>query len=155
MSERPALADALSAEITGFEALNRVLEEEYAALVGADVDHLLSLSDDKARAVEHLAELAQARSAALHATSLDPRADTFRAQIAAHDSRLPSLWTRLVCVATQARERNRSNGELLASRMAHNRAALDTFHAAARHHSIYGPDGQSLFQSANRVLGQA
>ena len=47
MSERPALADALSAEITGFEALNRVLEEEYAALVGADVDHLLSLSDDK------------------------------------------------------------------------------------------------------------
>ncbi len=155
MNGRPPLADALSAEIAGFEALNCVLEEERDALVGADADRLLSLSEDKARAVERLVELAQARTAALQAMSLDPSTGDFQKRIAACDHRLAPLWTSLVAVASQARERNRINGDLLSSRMAHNRAALDTFHAAARRHSVYGPDGQSVFQSANRPLGQA
>jgi len=152
---RPSLVDALSAEIAGFEALNGVLEEERDALVGANADRLLSLSEEKTRVVERLAELAQTRMTALRAMSLDPSTGDFQTRIAACNDRIADLWASLVAAASQARERNRINGDLLSSRMAHNRAALDTFHAVARRHSVYGPDGQSVFQSANRALGQA
>jgi len=155
MSARPPLADTLRAEIDAFTALGKVLEAEHAALIDADADGLLSLSQDKARAVERLAELAQARGLALRGLSLDPRTEGFRAGLAAQSDDLLELWDTLISVAATARERNLDNGSLLSTRMTHNRAALDTLNAVARRHTVYGPDGQSILQSANRALGQA
>lgn len=149
------LCDALRAEIEGFEALNRVLEDEHAALIGTDADRLLSLSQDKTRAVQRLAELARVRGSTLRAVALDPRAGDFRMRLEEQPDEVASLWGTLVSIADRARERNRGNGDLLSSRMAHNRAALETLGAAARRHSVYGPDGQSVIQPANRTLGQA
>ncbi len=155
MSNYSALSDVLRAEIAGFDALNRILDEEHAALLGADADRLLSLSQDKARAVESLDDLARIRSDALQALSLDPRAPNFQLQLAAASQALATLWRSLVGTADAAQTRNRTNGDLLATRMAHNRTALDTLNTVARRHSVYGPDGQSVIQPANRTLGQA
>lgn len=155
MRAHPDLADALRAEIAGFEALNRVLEAEHDALLGADADRLLLLSQDKARAVERLGELARERAHALQAHALDPRATDFRTRLAAQSPALAALWGRLEASAGQAQQHNLGNGDLLSARMAHNRAALHTLNAFARRHSVYGPDGQNVIPPAQRILGQA
>jgi flagellar biosynthesis/type III secretory pathway chaperone len=159
MSASPSVADVLRAEIAAFEQLCRVLDEEHTALVEADADRLLSLSEEKARVVEHLRDLAQDRSRIMHGLSLDPHAPDFSsrsARLSGTDAKsLATLWNALLAVAGKARDRNHDNGELLAARMTHNRAALETLNSAARRHSVYGPDGQNVIQPSNRTLGQA
>jgi len=153
------LADALRAEILGYEQLRRVLDEEHAALVEADADRLLILCADKARVVEHLRNLGQERARVMHGLSFDPNAPDFARQAAGPSSSdakgLATLWNALLDAASKARERNYGNGELLTTRLTHNRAALETLSAAARRHSVYGPDGQNVIQPSNRTLGQA
>jgi flagellar biosynthesis/type III secretory pathway chaperone len=153
------VADALRAEISGFEQLCRVLDEEHAALVQADADRLLTLSEEKARVVERLKVLAHDRTRIMHGLSLDPHAPKFASRSAGpagSDAKaLATLWNALLEVAGKARDCNHANGALLAARMTHNRAALETLNAAARRHSVYGPDGQNVIQPSNRTLGQA
>jgi len=159
VSASPSLADALRAEISGFEQLCRVLDEEHAALVEADADCLVTLSEEKARVVERLRDLAHDRTRVMHDLSLDPHAPDFASRSvgsSGSDAKaLATLWNALLDVAGKARDRNRGNGELLAVRMTHNRVALETLSAAARRHSVYGPDGQNIIQPSNRTLGQA
>jgi len=159
VSASSTLADALRAEILGYEQLRRVLDEEHAALVEADADRLLILSADKARVVEHLRNLGQERTRAMHGLSLDPNVPDFARHAVGPSGSdangLATLWNALLDAASEARERNHGNGQLLTTRLTHNRAALETLSAAARRHSVYGPDGQNVIQPSNRTLGQA
>lgn len=159
MSAHASLVDALRAEITGFEQLCGILEAERTALLSADADRLLALSDAKSQAVERLADLAQARTDALHALGLDARMPDLGAhpttRRGAENEPIAASWQELLAAANRAQSLNHSNGELLSVRMTHNRAALDALNAAARRHSVYGPDGQNVLASSHRKLGQA
>ncbi|MCW5622205.1 MAG: flagellar protein FlgN [Burkholderiales bacterium] len=160
MSAHASLIDALRAEISGFEQLCDILEAERTALLSADADRLLALSDAKSQAIERLADLAQARTDALHTLGLDARTPAdlgahLAARRGAENEPVAASWQELLAVAHRAQSLNHSNGELLSVRMTHNRAALDALSAAARRHSVYGPDGQNVLASSHRKLGQA
>lgn len=159
MSAHASLINALRAEITGFEQLCGILEAERSALLSADADRLLILSDAKSKVVEQLADLAQARTDALHTLGLDTRMPDLGARLAtrreAESERITASWQELLAAANRAQSLNRSNGELLSVRMTHNRAALEALNAAARRHSVYGPDGQNVLAPSHRNLGQA
>ena len=162
MSQPPAhaaFAAALNAELAAFAELRRILQAEQDCLLGTDTDALLALADLKSRTVERLAEWASERAAFLRAQRLPPGGDGMRqwlsAQTGVEAKQLNDTWTRMLALAAHARAANEINGGLIGTRLGHNHAALAALQAAAQHHSVYGPDGQSDLRVANRELGRA
>jgi flagella synthesis protein FlgN len=162
MSQPPsnaAFAAALNAELAAFAELRRILQVEQDCLLSTDTDALLALANLKSHTVERLAELATQRAAYLQSQRLPPGSEGMQRWLAAQTGpeakRLTDTWKRLLALAAEARAENQINGGLIGTRLGHNQAALATLQASARHHSVYGPDGQSDFRVANRELGRA
>jgi flagella synthesis protein FlgN len=64
-------------------------------------------------------------------------------------------WTKLLILATEARELNQINGQLIALHMQNNQQALAVLMAAANQAMTYGPDGQQRGSGSGRSLGSA
>lgn len=62
-------------------------------------------------------------------------------------------WQTLLSLAEKASALNRTNGKLIATRLAHNQQALSTLLAAANQAALYGPDGQARPVGGGRSLG--
>lgn len=157
--DRAAFVAALGAEQAGYAALCGILRAEQAGLERGDVDHVQALTERKSRQVEELARLAATRAAFLSALRLAPDPAGMDAWLAsqagAQRDALAHTWRQLLACAAEARNLNEVNGALLTLRLQHSQAALASMQAAARQHSVYGPDGQSDLRPANRDLGRA
>lgn len=156
---RTAIVEEVEAEVYAFGELCRILLAEQACLLRNDVDALLELAEIKSRTVERLSELAASRAAHLGDRGLLPNSAGMQqwldSQPSADGAELDQAWGRVLALATEARALNNVNGGLIALRVNHGQAALSTLQAAAKRHSVYGPDGQSDFRPANRALGRA
>lgn len=157
--ERAAFLADLQAEVAAFEALCRVLDSEQACLLRSDADALLALTELKSREVDRLAALADARTRYLRSQQLPAdhsgMARLLQSEQGSAAPELARTWGRLVALAEQARALNETNGGLIATRLNHNRAALDALLSAARALNTYGPDGQTDLSTAQRELGRA
>jgi flagella synthesis protein FlgN len=65
-----------------------------------------------------------------------------------------NIWQHLLKLAEEARNINRQNGQLIASRMQSNSQALNVLLSAADRASLYGPDGQPRTGLGGRMLGK-
>jgi flagella synthesis protein FlgN len=156
--DRAAFESSLRAELAALQAFCDTLEAEQDALLRADVDALLKLSELKTEHVERLSALAGVRAAFLRAQDLTPDRRgmaQWLARAPADGPGLASLWERLLAAAAQAQALNQRNGGLIGMRLQHNRAALATLQAAARRHALYRPDGQADLAGTTRDLGRA
>lgn len=142
--------EAESAAITKFVAL---LKLEQLALGKGAVDDLVDLTQQKNTVANELTLLANQRNSALAAQGL--RAD--RAGIEACIQREPSntglsrTWSQIILLASEAKELNRLNGELIQIRMQHNSQALEAMQGASRTLHLYGPDGQTTPSISRRI----
>jgi flagella synthesis protein FlgN len=156
--DRAAFEGSLRAELAALQAFCGTLEAEQTALLQADVDALLELSERKTEQVERLSALAGVRAAFLEAQALtaDRRGMAQWLGRAPGDaSGLARLWQQLLELAAQAQALNQRNGGLIGLRLQHNQAALTTLQAAARRHTLYRPDGQTDLGGTSRELGRA
>jgi flagella synthesis protein FlgN len=157
--DRAAFVAALGTERAGYEALCEILRAEQAGLERGDVDAVQALTERKSRQVEELTALARDRAAFLGASRLAPDPSGMETWLQTHGGAqrevLAKTWERLLACAAEARRLNEVNGALLALRLGHAQAAFATLQAAARQHSVYGPDGQNELRPANRNLGSA
>jgi flagella synthesis protein FlgN len=70
------------------------------------------------------------------------------------DATAAAAWRYLLQLAQTARQLNRTNGEMIAARLQHNRQAFAALQSAAGAVSLYGPQGQTLGYSGGRPLGR-
>ncbi len=61
----------------------------------------------------------------------------------------------MLSLASQARELNRVNGELIQIRMQYNAQALEALLGGNGSLALYGPDGQNAAPSARRISDRA
>jgi flagella synthesis protein FlgN len=157
--DQAAFEGSLQAELAALQAFCETLRAEQDALLRADVDALLELSQRKTEQVERLSALAGVRSAFLEAHDLAADRRGMAQWLATHPKADPSglaaLWQQLLDSAAQARALNQRNGGLIDLRLQHNHAALSTLQAAARRHALYRPDGQADLGATTRDLGRA
>lgn len=120
-----------------------VLGEEQQALTAGDSERLADITPRKTALVGRLNAVAEARNRTMAAAGLPPDQDGLRAWSDSGDE-ARRLRDRLLQLATEARELNRVNGQLIALRLQHTQAALNILSEPAQAvRVVYGPDGQT------------
>lgn len=148
-------ADSLREELAATQALADVLTKEQSCLVNADVESLAGVSEEKARIVGRMTDLALRRHAALAALGFE--ASEAGMQVWLQSPQAPknvlSTWNDLLDLAAKAKEANRVNGMLLGQHMARNQQALNILQGSNQPAgAIYGPNGQTTSSTSTRRL---
>lgn len=130
-----------------------LLKQEQNTLANGDVDALTPLIQQKNSVAAELTKLAQQRNALLAAEGLAPDRSGVEAWCVQHpaNSEISAAWSRILSLASEARELNRVNGELIQIRMQHNAQGLEALLGASRSLELYGPDGQTAAHSGRRI----
>jgi flagella synthesis protein FlgN len=154
MTDLLRTVEAESSAVTRFVAL---LKLEQAALSQGGVDDLVEFANQKSAVANELTLLANQRNTLLAAQGLAADRAGIEAAIAGSIKRQPSdtalsrLWSQIILLASEAKELNRLNGELIQIRMQHNSQALEAMQGASRTLHLYGPDGQTTPLISRRI----
>lgn len=147
------LLGILEAEADAVARFIKLLTLEQVALGTGDTDSLIGFVQEKSAVSSELSSLAGQRNSALAAMGLQ----SDRAGVEAWLERQPSdlarrnAWSRVVTLASEAKELNRVNGELIQIRMQHNTQAIEAMQGATRTLNLYGPDGQPAPVLSRRI----
>ncbi len=152
--------DSLQEEQQAARSLLDLLNQEQAILIGADIDSLPLITEQKAPIVSQMLELANRRHRALANAGHTPNETGMQAWIDTRIDGKPayptalSTWTQLLAMARQAQEINRINGLLINTHMARNQSALNTLRVQTGNGggNFYGPDGQATSRGRGRGL---
>ena len=148
------IASQLQAERAALHAFVTLLETEQQALIAGLADQLLPLADSKTLAVQALNKLANARKNSLLAHGIKNNPGDIDAWLQAHAADSLPVWHDIKNLAANAREMNRSNGNLIQVKLRHNQQALAALRNAVNSASgLYGPDGQPHLPTSGRTLG--
>ncbi len=156
MSEHPppALQPLLVEEVARLRDFLVLLEQEQQALMAGDIEQLLPLASEKTAHFTELGRLGELRARALGAAGCTHDRSGMAHWLARHsDPAAERNWQTLLALAEKASHLNRTNGQLIASRLASNQQALATLMAAADQAALYGPDGQAHAPGSGRSLG--
>jgi flagella synthesis protein FlgN len=153
-----AFASLIKAELNGFGDFQQLLQQEQGVLIKGDVDQLLQLAARKSELIEKLAELSTQRIRLITAAHCENSAsgiatflDAINAPPATRD-----MWRKLLELAREVDQINRSNGTLIDTRLRHNQQTLSVLQSAANPSaSLYGPNGQISSAASGRRLDKA
>ncbi|MCX7627716.1 MAG: flagellar protein FlgN [Methylophilaceae bacterium] len=161
-SVRPetSLLTTLDAEITAFEEFTETLKTEQNALIAGDIDTLTRIAPIKQQQIEQLNRIAEQRLQQLSALGFPSNRTGMEAWAKATGEAALVAWHTVLKVAALAHQTNALNGELLQTRLEHNKQALKAIFAAMGKSSLYGPDGQPADPKAGSgmsrgVIGKA
>ncbi|MBZ0106826.1 MAG: flagellar protein FlgN [Sulfuricella denitrificans] len=160
MDQNPGatFAGLIEAEYSGFQEFHHLLKQEQGALIKGDVDLLLQLSASKSDLIEKLTGLSTQRIRLITAAGYENNAsgisaylDAAKVQTATRDR-----WNKLLDLAREVDQINRSNGILIDTRLRHNQQTLSVLQSAANPSaSLYGPNGQISGAASGRRLDKA
>lgn len=153
-----AIASLVKAELGGFREFHQLLQQEQDALIKGDTDQLLRLASQKSELVEKLAGLGAQRHGLIatagctnDAAGIATYLDAVKAQTSTR-----GMWEKLLDLAREVDQVNRSNGILIDTRLRHNQQALSALKSAANPMaSLYGPNGQISAAASGRRLDKA
>lgn len=147
-------AQGLDGERQAADSLLQLLRQEQAALVDGDVERLSTLTDEKAKAAAHMAQLAKRRHELLAAAGFAPTESGMQDWLASSHPTASDkkAWDALLTIASNANECNRINGLLIGQHMARNQVALNILQGNAENGGMYGPNGQSATKIGGRRL---
>ena len=147
------LLRTLTAEADAVLRFVELLKQEQQSLTAGDVDALTPLISQKNVLATDLAILAKQRNALLAVENFAPDRAGIDAWCENHPAKnkVRTAWSGILSLASEARELNRVNGELIQIRMQHNTQALAALQGASRPLNLYGADGQTVGQSSRRI----
>ncbi len=158
MSPGDALTAIFAREIDSLLSLQAILEQEYQALVAADVVAIEALSATKNRALNVQAELTQARQQTLTDAALSNTPEGLQQLIAGSGNRdaLTEAYQRLTDLAATCHESNRTNGRLIMQKQRQANDALDILRHSEARTPTYSNQGKTASGGqASRTLGKA
>jgi flagella synthesis protein FlgN len=146
--------DSLREEHKAIAALLELMKQEQAQLIAANIEGLQELTDQKAKIITQMSEMAVQRHRALAIAGFAPKEEGMQAWIASiNQTSVGEAWAQLLALTRTAKELNRVNGMLINKKLAHNQSALNALHApAAGSNNFYGPNGQSTNHTSTRRL---
>jgi flagella synthesis protein FlgN len=147
------LLHTLTAEADAVLCFVNLLKQEQLALGNGDVDALAPIIPQKNTLAIELTALAKRRNTALAAEGFEPDRTGIDAWHNLHprNNKVSTAWSQILSLASEARELNRVNGELIQIRMQHNTLALEALQCASRPLNLYGADGQTVGHSKRRI----
>lgn len=130
-----------------------LLAIEQTALGNGKTDELPALSERKSNFAVQLNDLAAQRNRLLAALGFSADRTGMEQWCARHSELTDSkqTWARVLSLASEARELNRLNGELIQMRMQYNTQALEALRGTRNSLQLYGPDGQSTATGHRRI----
>jgi flagella synthesis protein FlgN len=132
----------LITEIQVVREFKSTLQAEQKSLVDGDVNALTQLSKPKLDLVERLNKLAEERLRKLELQGFSPDRSGMELWAAGMGSVAKDAWQSMLAIASEAKQSNKINGNLIQSRLQNNQQALSVLMSAADQASLYGPDGQ-------------
>lgn len=150
-----APAATLKTEQEALLAITSLLEQEQQLLIAADIERIATLTEPKAQAAVHMAELATKRYAALIAAGHEGSEAGMKAWLSSQAATAThnKEWNDLLALAETAKELNRVNGTLIHKQLARNQQALDVLQHGTEHgNPVYGPSGQKTSKSIGRHI---
>lgn len=150
----PSPSFQLDDEIAAGKALQQLLRKEQEQLIGADIDGVGAVTEEKARLIAVMGELAQARHRALQAAGYEAGEAGMQQWVRQVGGDIADSWNALLEVARDCKELNRVNGLLIGQHMARNQAALNVLQGGRQSSggALYGPDGQATSAAGGRRL---
>lgn len=147
------LASIVEQEAAAVRRFIDLLQEEQTALGQGAIEGLTDLVERKTLVAKQLSEIAARRNATLSAAGCAADRAGIDNWLISHpqDQKTRSAWSEVLTLATEARELNRLNGELIKTRMQHNTNSLEALLGASRPLSLYGPDGQTAPLSSRSI----
>jgi flagella synthesis protein FlgN len=145
-------AATLSEETRLTKQLIELLKQEQAHLIKADIEGLMAITEEKARAANEMNELARRRYRNLAAIGYAPAEGGMRTWLddAAPDA-IANAWDSLLTLAQSAKSLNSTNGLLIGKHMSRNQQALNILRGN-QGNSFYGPNGQATSSVRSRGL---
>ena len=156
MTPRDNLETLLDQENQAIREFLALLRQEQAVLTSgnaAEMDMLPALTERKDGLARTLESLARRRNAALTERGFADERNSVEAWLshATDNAQSRTCWANTLALASEAREINRQNGELINIRMQHNSRALETLQGAQRGLDLYGPNGQYAPPGQGRI----
>jgi flagella synthesis protein FlgN len=146
-------AGSLNEENKAARSLLQLLQQEQDQLVAAKIDGLVNLTEEKAKIVARMSELAAARHNALAKAGYEAKETGMKAWLEKNaTSAINKAWGELLSLARRAKEMNRTNGLLISQHLVRNQVALSVLQGGSQAGGFYGPDGQTKKQSTLRGL---
>ncbi|MFI4939105.1 MAG: flagella synthesis protein FlgN [Burkholderiales bacterium] len=135
------------------QQLVELLKQEQAQLIKADIEGLIAVTEEKARAVAHMSELTKLRYRALAAAGFNPKEDGMQAWLKslAPASDSATCYRDLLALAKAAKSLNNTNGLLISKHMTRNQNALNILQGV-QGANLYGPNGQTTTKIRARGL---
>ena len=135
----------------------KLLQKEQEALIGANLEILETLPREKSVLVMQLTRLSNQRDQHLSSYGLNSDRKGMEALI----SRSPNAasvtvkWNELLRMAESAQQLNRTNGDLINTRLRYNQQALTVLqNATGGSAPLYGPTGRTFTVKGGRQFGQ-
>lgn len=156
-ADTTAFLQTMTAEAVAVQQFVNLLKLEQTSLSNGNIDNLPEFAEQKSKFSVHLSSLAEQRNTALAAQGLA----TDRAGIEAWCTKHPEeqnarkAWQKILALASEARELNRLNGELIQMRLQYISKALEALQSGNKSLDLYGPDGQSTTLGNRRIYGAA
>lgn len=157
MPTAPRFLTTIDAEISTLQRFLKLLQREQEMLRKGKIDDLPPLLEEKSGLAAHLSMLAEQRSQALATAGIVANRADVSSWLATQPatSREKTAWPLLVALASEARELNRVNGELIQLRLQHGTRALEALLGSSDSLGLYRPDGQNTLPSGRRISDQA
>lgn len=142
---------SFDSEIQLASQLLALLEREQTVLVGAEIEAMEQLLQEKSQLIQQLSVASQQRYQALAKLGFDAN-ETGMQQwlLQKQDAGLAQAWTRFQDSLSRGKETNRVNGLLINKHFNRNQQLLGALNGASRNGQFYGPDGQAATGSKPR-----
>lgn len=145
----------IEAEAKAIVAFVGLLREEQEQLKAGETANLATFAAQKDSLIKELLEISGKREQALLASGLTNDSAGLAQWAASSGPAAQELLQRLLGLAGEARELNQLNGQLVALRLAHTRAALAALSPNATEPGLYGSSGQTTVPTGYRLIDSA
>lgn len=145
----------IDTEVRALAAFVGLLRVEQDQLKAGETGDLVRLAAEKDQLIKELLEVSGKRDAAMTAAGLANDAGSLARWANSGGPAAEALLRQLLAFAAEARELNQLNGQLVALRLAHTRAALAALSPNASEPGLYGSSGQTTTPTGYRLIDSA
>lgn len=147
------LLENLNEENQAIHSLVKLIQDEQALLIDANIEEIKQIVEQKAQHVANLAELSNKRHLILAMAGHQPDEtgmQTWIKQNSAHA--VNDAWQALLDQVKAAKELNHTNGLLINTHLSRNQNTLNVLRGSTKTGNFYGPDGKTSSVTKSRSI---